>query len=56
MRNEKYFQQQKFRLWINTQYSANNTLHGSGRTVKKTKVVLHEKAAKINEGETTFHV
>ena len=35
----------KFGLWINTRSSTNNTLHGSGRTVEKSGILLHiEKA------------
>ena len=53
----KDFQQQKFGLWINTQSSGNSTLRGSGRAVKKSKVVLHiEDAAESNEAEITFYV
>ena len=47
----------KFRLWIDTRSSTNNTLHGSGRAVKKSSILLHiEKAPKTSNGDLTCYV
>ena len=35
----------KFGLWIDTRSSANNTLHGSGRAVEKSGILLQIKNA-----------
>ena len=44
----------KFRLWIDTRLSTNNTLHGSGRIVEKSGILLQiEKALKANNGNLT---
>ena len=34
------FLQRKFGLWIDTRSSADNTLHGSGRAVEKSDILL----------------
>ena len=44
----------KFGLWIDTRSSTNNTLHGSGRAVEKSGILLQiEKAAETSGGDTT---
>ena len=47
----------KFGLWIDTRSSTDNTLHGSGRAVKKSGILLQiEKVAESNVGDLTCHV
>ena len=47
----------KFGLWIDTRSSTNNTLHGSGRTVKKSGILLQiEKAPEASDGDLTCYV
>ena len=47
----------KFGLWIDTRSSTNNTLHGSGRTVEKSGILLQiEKAAETSGGDLTCYV
>ena len=47
----------KFGLWIDTRSSTDNTLHGSGRAVGKSSILLQiEKAAKSSDGDLTCHV
>ena len=42
----------KFRLWIDTRSSANNTLHGRGRGVEKSGILLQiEKAPGTSGGD-----
>ena len=47
----------KFGLWIDTRSSTDNTLHGSGRAVGKSSILLQiEKAAESSDGDLTCHV
>ena len=47
----------KFGLWIDTHSSTNNTLHGSGRAVEKSGILLQiEKAAETSGGDLTCYV
>ena len=47
----------KFGLWIDTSSSNNNILHGSGRTVKKSAILLQiEKAPEASNGDLTCYV
>ena len=47
----------KFGLWIDTRSCTDNTLHGSGRTVKKSGILLHiEKAPEDSNGDLTCYV
>ena len=46
----------KFALWVDTR-SRNNTLHGSGRTVEKSGILLQiEKAPETSDGDLTCYV
>ena len=47
----------KFGLWIDTRLSTNNTLHGSGRAVEKSGILLQiEKVAEASNGDLTCYV
>ena len=46
----------KFGLWIDTRSSTDNTLHGSGRAVEKSGILLHEKASEASNGDLTCYV
>ena len=47
----------KFGLWINTRSSTYNNLHGSGRTVEKSGILLQiEKAPEAGNGDLTCYV
>ena len=47
----------KFGLWINTRSSIGNTLHGSGRTVEKSGILLQiEKVPEASNGDLTCYV
>ena len=47
----------KFGLWIDTRSSTNNTLHGSGRAVEKSGILLQiEKAPETSGGDLTCYV
>ena len=47
----------KFALWIDTRSSADNTIHGSGRAVKKRGILLQiEKAPETSGGDLTCYV
>ena len=47
----------KFGLWIDTHLSTNNTLHGSGRIVQKSGILLQiEKALEANNGDLTCYI
>ena len=47
----------KFALWIDTRSSTNNTLHGSGREVEKSGILLQiEKAPETSSGDLTCNV
>ena len=47
----------KFGLWIDTRSSTVNTLHGSGRTVEKSSILLQiEKVPEIGNGDLTCYV
>ena len=51
------FLTRKFGLWIDTRSSTNNTLHGSGRAVEKSGILLQiEKAPDTSNGDLTCHV
>ena len=53
----KEFLTTKFALWIDTRSSIENTLHGSGRTVEKSGILLQiEKAPEASGGDLTCHV
>ena len=44
----------KFTLWIDTSPSIDNTLHGSGRAVEKSRILLQiEKAPETSGGDLT---
>ena len=46
----------KFGLWIDTRSSTDNTLHGSGRTVEKSGILLQiEKVPEVS-GDLTCYV
>ena len=46
----------KFGLWIDTRSSIDNTLHGSGRIVEKSGVLLQiEKVPKTSNGDLTYY-
>ena len=45
----------KFELWIDTRSSIDSTLHGSGRTVEKSGILLQiEKAPEASGGDLTM--
>ena len=44
------FLKTKFGLWIDTRCSTNNTLHGSGRAVEKSGILLQIKKAVETSG------
>ena len=47
----------KFAIWIDTHSSIDNALHGSGRAVEKTGILLqNEKAPETNGGDLTCYV
>ena len=47
----------KFGLWIDTRLSTDNTLHGSGRAVEKSGILLQiEKAPEASNGDLTCYV
>ena len=47
----------KFGLWIDARSSTDNTLHGSGRTVEKSGILLQiEKAPEASNGDLTCYV
>ena len=47
----------KFGLWIDTRSITNNTLHGSGRTVEKSGILLQiEKVPETSNGDLTCYV
>ena len=47
----------KFGPWIDARSSTDNTLHGSGRAVEKSDILLQiEKAAERSDGDLTYHV
>ena len=47
----------KFALWIDTRLSIDNTLHGSGRAVEKSGILLQiEKAPEASNSDLTCHV
>ena len=47
----------KFGLWIDTRSSINNTLHGSGRAVEKSGILLQiEKAHETSGGDLTCYI
>ena len=47
----------KFGSWIDTRLSADNTLHGSGRTVEESGILLQiERAPETSNGDLTCYV
>ena len=47
----------KFALWIDTRSSTNNILHGSGKAVEKSGILLQiRKAPEASGGDLTCHV
>ena len=47
----------KFGLWIDTRSSTDNTLHGSGRAVEKSGILLQiQKAPEASNGDLTCYV
>ena len=47
----------KFGLWVDTCLSTDNTLHGSGRTVEKSGILLQiEKVLETSNGDLTCYV
>ena len=51
------FLRTKFVLWIDTRSSTDNTLHGSGRAVEKSGILLQiEKAPEASNGDLTCYV
>ena len=47
----------KFGLWIDTRSSTDNTLHGSGRVVEKSGILLQiEKVPETSNGDLTCYV
>ena len=47
----------KFALWIDTRSSIDNTIHGSGRALEKSGILLQiEKAPEIRGGDLTWYV
>ena len=47
----------KFGLWVDTRLSTDNTLHGSGRAVEKSGVLLQiEKVPEASNGDLTCYV
>ena len=47
----------KFGLWIGTRSSIDNTLHGSGRTVEKSGILLQiKKVPEASNGDLTCYV
>ena len=47
----------KFGLWIDTRTGTDNTLHGSGRAVEKSGILLQiEKTPETSGGDLTYHV
>ena len=53
----KEFLTTKFALWIDTYSSINNTLHGSGRAVAKSGILLQiKKAPEASNGDLTCYV
>ena len=53
----KEFLMTKFGLWIDTRSSTDNTLHGSGRTVEKSGILLQiEKVPETSNGDLVCYV
>ena len=53
----KEFLAKTFLLWIDRRSSTSNILHGSGRAVEKSGILLQiEKAAETSDGDLTFYV
>ena len=51
------FLTKNFRLWIDTCSSTDDTLHGSGRAVEKSGILLQiEKKPETSNGDLTCHV
>ena len=47
----------KFGLWIDTRSSTDNTLHGNGRTVEKSGILLQiQKIPETSNGDLTCYV
>ena len=53
----KEFLKTKFGLWIDTRSSTDNTIHGSGRVVEKSGILLQiEKVPETSNGDLTCYV
>ena len=50
------FLKTKFGLWIDTRLSTDNTLHGSGRTVEKSGILLQIEKVPEARGDLTCYV
>ena len=51
------FLTKKYGLWVDTRSSTNNTLHGSGRAIEKSGILLQiEKVAETSDGDLTCYV
>ena len=46
----------KFALWIDTRSSIDNTLHGSGKAVEKSGILLQIDKARETSGDLTCYV
>ena len=47
----------KFGLWVDTRSSTGNTLHGSGRTVGKSGILIQaEKVPETSNGDLTWYM
>ena len=47
----------KFGLWVDTRISVDNALHGSGRTVDRSGILLQiERAAETSDGDLLCYV
>ena len=46
----------KFSLWIDTRSNTDNTLHGSGRTVEKSDILLQTEKVPETSGDLTYYV
>ena len=52
----EHFLMTKFALWIDTRSSTNNTLHGSGRAVEKSGILLQIEKAPETSGDPTCYI
>ena len=52
----EHFLMTKVALWIDARSSTNNTLHGSGRAVEKSGILLQIKKAPETSGDPTCYI